>query len=367
MIYTPGIKTGPLSDQTIISGHSVFPDKIIAMRNLLFIMTAFAVIGFSCTEQEVVNVYSSRHYDVDNRLLERFTEETGIRVNLVKADSDQLVTRLELEGQRSRADVLITADASRLILAKERGLLQRMESDLVEQSVPSHWRDGEMYWTGITKRARVLVFDPERVNTADLSDYEGLTGEEWQGRILVRSSNSHYNQTLLASVIAAHGQEGALDWARGIVANMAQEPRGNDRDQVKFIAAGLGDVAIVNSYYMGLLFNSDNSEERNVARQMEMFFPNQNGRGTHVNISGAGLTAFAANRDNGIKLIEFMLSTEAQEEIASSNFEYPVLPDARWPDLLLEWGTFTEDTVSLETLSRFREQSIIIFNDADWK
>ncbi len=300
-------------------------------------------------------------------LLERFSAETGIRVNLVKADSDQLVARLEAEGERSRADVLITADASRLLLAKERGLLRPMESEVVEMVVPEHWRDSDMYWTGLTKRARVIVYDPSRTDISNLAGYENLASEEWRGRVLVRSSNSHYNQTLMASIIAAHGEQGAFDWAAGVVENMASEPRGNDRDQVKFIAAGLGDVAVVNSYYMGLLHNSQNSEERNVAAQMEILFPNQTGRGTHVNMSGAGLTASATNAANGIRLIEFLLDMDVQEEIAAKNYEYPVVEGAKWPDMLLGWGSFREDTVSMEALAGYREQAIKIFNRAGWR
>jgi iron(III) transport system substrate-binding protein len=333
----------------------------------LYVLVVILIFTVSCSDHEVVNVYSSRHYDVDNHILGLFTEETGIRVNLVKADSDQLVTRLGLEGGRSRADVLITADASRLVQAKELGLLQRIDSELVNNAVPPQFRDGEMYWTGLTKRVRLLVYDPQRVNREELSDYESLVLPQWEGRILVRSSNSHYNQTLLASVIAALGGERALEWASGITANMAQEPRGNDRDQVKFIAAGIGDVAIVNSYYMGLLHNSQNAEERNVARQMEVFFPNQDNRGAHVNISGAALTAAASNKENGIRLIEFMLSRKVQEMIAAENYEYPVIEDAVWPELLMGWGTFKEDPVSLEILGQFREESIMIFNNSGWR
>ncbi|MGF1585734.1 MAG: extracellular solute-binding protein [Bacteroidales bacterium] len=337
------------------------------MRHLISVFVVILIFAASCSDHEVVNVYSSRHYDVDDRILELFTEETGISVNLVKADSDQLVTRLGLEGERSRADVLITADASRLVQAKELGLLQGIDSDIVKSAVPSQFRDGEMYWTGLTRRVRLLVYDPERVTRDELSDYESLVLPQWKGRVLVRSSNSNYNQTLLASVIAALGESKALDWASGITANMAQEPRGNDRDQVKFIAAGIGDVAIVNSYYMGLLHNSQNAEERNVAGQMEVFFPNQGNRGAHVNISGAALTASASNKENGIRLIEFMLSRKVQELIAAENYEYPVIEEAGWPDLLMEWGKFKEDTVSLETLGKYREESIMIFNNSGWK
>lgn len=337
------------------------------MRLIISVFVVILIFTVSCSENEVVNVYSSRHYDVDNHILELFTEETGISVNLVKADSDQLVTRLGLEGNRSRADVLITADASRLVQAKELGLLQSIGSDIVKTAVPSQFRDGDMHWTGLTKRVRLFVYDPERVNRDELSDYESLVLPQWKGRVLVRSSNSHYNQTLMASVIAALGEGEALDWASGITANMAQEPRGNDRDQVKFIAAGIGDVAIVNSYYMGLLHNSQNAEERNVASQMEVFFPNQGSRGAHVNISGAALTAAASNKENGIRLIEFMLSRKVQELIAAENYEYPVIEEAGWPDLLTEWGKFKEDTVSLEILGQYREESIMIFNNSGWK
>ncbi len=325
------------------------------------------VLFTSCTEQEVVNVYSSRHYDVDTRLLDKFSEKTGIRVNTVKADSDQLITRLENEGDRSPADVLITADGTRLVIAKQRGLLQRMDPDIAGSVVPLQWRDSDMYWTGLTKRVRFLVYHPGRVDAVDLADYESLTSEKWNGRLLVRSSNSHYNQTLLTSVIVALGEQGALEWAEGIVRNMAREPAGNDRDQVKFIAAGLGDVAIVNSYYMGLLHNSQNSEERNVAGQMEVFFPNQDGRGAHVNISGAGLAAYAPNRENGQRLIEFLLSMEAQEQIANENFEYPVLPGAGLPDMLMKWGPFREDTVSLDSLGQYSGQAMMTFNRAGWR
>jgi iron(III) transport system substrate-binding protein len=337
------------------------------MRILLYVLTAIMFFTVSCSDHEVVNVYSSRHYDVDDRILELFTRETGIRVNLVKADSDQLVTRLGLEGDRSRADVLITADASRLVQAKDLGLLQKVDSDIVKSVVPPQFRDSEMYWTGLTKRVRLIVYDPERVNREDLADYESLVLPQWKGRVLVRSSNSHYNQTLLASVIAAHGVDSALEWASGIVDNMAHEPRGNDRDQVKFVAAGIGDVAIVNSYYMGLLHNSQNAEERNVASQMELFFPNQNNRGAHVNISGAALTSAASNIENGTRLIEFMLSRKVQELIAAENFEYPVIEEAAWPELLTKWGTFKEDPVSLDILGQYREESIMIFNNSGWR
>ncbi|MBW6480794.1 MAG: extracellular solute-binding protein, partial [Bacteroidales bacterium] len=200
----------------------------------------------------------------------------------------------------------------------------------------------------------------------ELSTYEDLISERWSGRVLVRSSQNHYNQTLMASVVAAHGEEKALEWARGIVNNMAQPPRGNDRDQVKAIAAGTGDVAMVNTYYMGLLLNSPNHEERNIARQMGIFFPNQNDRGTHINISGAAITAHAPNRANAQKLIEFLLSPEAQSVFAEQNFEYPANRNVAWPALLEEWGRFKADTIPLDQLGKHLQPAMIIFNQAGW-
>lgn len=331
----------------------------------LLVLAAFAA---GCSyDGEIVNVYSSRHYDVDNKLLDRFTEETGIRVNLISADSDQLISRLQNEGDRTPADVIITADASRLIMAGELGLLQKIDSELIWSTVPRHWRDEDFFWTGLTRRVRLIVYHPDRVDASELSGYEALAGEQWKGRVLVRSSASHYNQALMASIIAAQGAHGALEWARAIVENMAQAPRGNDRDQVKFIAAGLGDVAIINSYYMGLLHHSPNPREREVARQVRVHFPNQAGRGSHVNISGAGITAASQNRDNAVRLIEFLVSVEAQEQIAFENFEYPVVPEARLPDLLMEWGPYRSDTIPLRELSLHREQAVLIFNNAGWR
>jgi iron(III) transport system substrate-binding protein len=334
---------------------------------LLLLAILLAAVVKSCTsDQEVVNVYSGRHYQTDENLFREFTRQTGIRVNLVKADTDQLINRLELEGVNSPADIFITADAGRMILCMEKGLLQPMDIDEISDNVPSFLRDSEGYWTGFTKRARVIVYDKERVDPSELSTYEDLTLPIWNGRVLVRSSQNHYNQTLMASIIAAHGEEEALNWAKGLVNNMAQPPRGNDRDQVKAIAAGTGDIAIVNTYYMGLLLNSPNQEEQNIARQMGIFFPNQDGRGTHINISGIAITAHAPNKDNARKLIRFMLDKPAQRTLAEEIHEYPVNINVEWTDLLNEWGTFKGDTIPLDQLGQHLSRATVLFNQAGW-
>ncbi len=343
--------------------------KIATSKIYLLITIIIAgFIGTSCSdEKETVNVYSGRHYQADENLYREFTRQTGIEVNLVKANTDQLINRLELEGENSPADLFITADAGQMILSKEKDLLQPMEMENITPIVPSHLRDKDNYWTGFTKRARVFVYDKERVDPTNLSSYEGLTQPQWNGRILVRSSQNVYNQTLMASIIAHHGEEVAREWAQGMVNNMAQEPTGNDRDQVKAIAAGVGDVAIVNTYYMGLLLNSSNQEEQNIARQMGIFFPNQQHRGTHINISAIAITAHAPHAENAQKLIGFLLGKESQTVFAEENYEYPVNSTVEWTPLLKEWGEFKSDTIPLAQLGRHLSKATVIFNEADWK
>lgn len=334
----------------------------------LFILLVLMFVLSSCSQSgEEVNVYSGRHYRSDEDLFKKFTENTGIRVNLVKADSDQLLNRLKLEGKNSPTDLLITADAGRMIIARQEGLLQPVNSEKVLEIVPSYLRDPEGHWVGITKRARIIVYHRDRVNPSELTTYEDLTLPRWKNRVLVRSSQNHYNQTLMASIIAALGSENAENWAAGLVANMAQSPRGNDRDQVKSVAAGVGDIAIVNTYYMGLLLNSPNAEERSIAQQMGIFFPNQSGRGAHINISGIGITASSKNKKNAEKLIEFLLSHDSQITLAEENHEYPVNPKVPWPVMLEEWGQFKEDTLPLGRLGLHLTEAMILFNRAGWE
>ena len=325
------------------------------------------VILASCkVEQNVVNVYSGRHYQSDEELFREFERQTGISVNLIKADTDQLINRLELEGANSPADLFITVDAGRMIQAKEKGLLQPMDTQNIAPIVPLAYRSPEGYWTGLTKRVRVIIYHKDRVDPSELTTLEALTDPKWKGRILVRSSKNQYNQTLMASIIAANGADTALQWANGIVHNMAQEPRGNDSDQIKSIAAGAGDIAIANTYYIGLLLNSPNVEEQNVARQVGIFFPNQKDRGAHVNISGMAIAANSPNRENAQKLIEFLLSEQSQNVFVNEVFEYPVNKNVEWSPLFNEWGAFKSDTLSIERLGKYLHPAMVIFNEAGW-
>jgi iron(III) transport system substrate-binding protein len=318
-------------------------------------------------EAGVVNIYSHRHYPSDKVLFAEFEEKTGIDVRVVKAGADQLIERLVAEGDSSPADLLITADAGRLVRADAKGLLQSVKSDVLEAAVPANLRHADGHWFGLTRRARVVVYDKTRVDPSTLSTYAALTGPEWKGRVLVRSSANMYNQSLLASMVAHDGADGARAWAEGIVANMARPPKGSDRDQMKAVAAGLGDVAIVNTYYLGLLLNAPAEADRAVGESLGIFFPDQDGRGTHINISGAGVTKHAPNRDNAIALLEFLVSDHAQQTFASANYEYPVKAGVEAGELLASWGAFKADALPLQALGDHHETAVRVFDEAGWR
>jgi iron(III) transport system substrate-binding protein len=334
----------------------------------LAIFFGLALGTAACGESGVpmVNVYSHRHYDTDQELFDRFTEQTGIQVNVVSASADELMARLEREGSASPADLLITVDAGRLHRAKERGLLQAVQSRALDAAVPENLRDAERYWYALTMRARILAYARDRVDPSELSTYENLTDEKWRGRILVRSSENIYNVSHLASIIAAHGPEVAESWARGVVANFSRPPQGGDTDQLLDLAAGVGDVALVNTYYVGRLLTEGDEASRALGQRVGVFFPNQGGRGTHINVSGAGVTTHAPNRENALRLLEFLLSQESQVAFAEAAFEYPVRPGVEWAETLEGWGEFTPDPLPLARLGELNEEAVRIFDRAGW-
>lgn len=314
-----------------------------------------------------VNVYSHRHYDTDKKLNKMFTEKTGIKVNIVKGKSSALIKRLEVEGEYSPADILVTVDAGRLELAKMKGLLQSVSSDILHNNIPAHLRDPNGNWFGLTKRARVIVYNKNKITPDMLSTYEDLADPKWKGKISIRSSKNIYNQSLLASLISHNGKDASYKWAKGIVDNFSRVPRGNDKDQAKAIVAGIGDVAVMNTYYIGRMSASKVSGDRKVVENLGIFFPNQKGRGTHVNISGAGVTKYSKNRENAIKYIEFLSSKEAQTIYAQANFEYPVLKGVEPSELVKSWGTFKEDSLSMETLGRLNVEAVRVFDKVGWR
>lgn len=339
------------------------------MKMKIVFKTALALgifIGASLPAAQV-NVYSHRHYDSDAILFKQFSEATGIRVNIIKGSADQLIQRLISEGKNSPADVLLTVDAGRLGRAKAAGVLQSIQSATLSKNVPAHMRDPEGHWYGMTVRSRIIVYSKERVKPGDLSTYEALAKPEWRGRVVARSSGNIYNQSLLASIIAANGRDKALEWARAVRKNMARAPRGSDRDQARAVAAGLADVAIMNTYYLGILANSKVAADREVAAKVGVFFPNQNGRGAHINVSGGGVTASSKNKKEAVQFLEFLTSAKAQEIFSSVNYEYPMKLETSASPLLKSWGKFKADKVSLAKLGEKNAESVKLFDLVGWE
>ena len=314
-----------------------------------------------------VNIYSYRKEHLIRPQLEAFAQTTGVSYNIVTGKADALAQRIRHEGVNSPADVLLTVDAGRLVRAKTMGILQSISSAALENGIPAHYRDPEGYWFGLGLRARTLFYAIDRVDPSLLSTYEALTDLKWKGRILVRSSSNIYNQSLLASLIFHNGRARAEAWARGIVVNLARKPQGGDRDQLRGVAAGVGDIAIANHYYYAKLRASKKSRDRKVVQMVKPFWPNQKGRGVHVNVSGAGVAKYSNNKANAIKLIEFLASAAGQKIYADSSFEYPVRPGVEASPIVKSLGLFKPDVVDLEILGRNNAEAVKTFDRADWR
>lgn len=329
-------------------------------------------ILFSCEsvkEVQEVNLYSQRHYSVDELQYENFTKLTGIKVNVTKANADELIQRLKNEGDKTEADLFITVDVGKLWQAGDMGLLQKINNDIINPNINPSLLDKNNYWVPVTYRSRILVYSNERVDKSELSSYEDLANDKWKDRILVRSSSNSYNQALMSSLVANIGIEETQKWSAAIVKNFARNPKGNDRDQVKAIAAGQGDVAIVNSYYIGLLLSSQNEEELNAGKSVSVFFPNQgeNQRGAHINVSGIALTKNSKNKENAIKLIKYLQTDEAQKTYVNNTYEYSVNPSISPNEIVRGWGDFKMDDLDLNLLGSKRDEAIRIFDKSGWK
>ncbi|MGB6328713.1 MAG: Fe(3+) ABC transporter substrate-binding protein [Halarcobacter sp.] len=333
--------------------------KKLVLGSLVFASSIFAA--------NEVNIYSHRHYDTDKQLFKMFEEKTGIKVNVVKAKASALIKRIESEGKKSPADVLITVDAGRLFQAKEKDLLQSIESPYLAKNIPANLRDTDNKWFALTKRSRVAVYKIGSGIENELSTYEDLADPKFKGKIMVRSSSNIYNQSLLAAMIAHHGEEKALEWAKGVVANMAKDPKGNDRYQVKAVANGIGSIAIANTYYIGKMVNNKDVSQAQAVKKVKILFPKFENGGTHINVSGAGVAKYAPNKANAIKFIEFLAGPDAQKLFAEGNFEYPVLAGVKASDLVSSWGTFKDDTISINTLGENNAKAVKIFDLAGWK
>jgi iron(III) transport system substrate-binding protein len=314
-----------------------------------------------------VNVYNTRHYGSDRVLWEGFTRATGVKVNVVEGENDALVARLKAEGPSTPADVLITIDATRLAGAAEDGLLQPVRSAALEKAIPAALRHPDGLWFGLARRARVIVYSKDRVQPGELSTYEALADPRFRGRVLVRSSSNVYNVSWGGALVASLGAEATERWARGLVANFARPPQGGDTDQIKAVAAGIGDVAISNSYYFARLAASEKAEDRTVVARLGVFFPNQADRGTHVNLSGAAVTRHARNREAAVALIEYLATPEAQRYFADTSLEYPANPAVKPHPALAALGEFRADTLNGARFAANRAEAARIFERAGWR
>jgi len=314
-----------------------------------------------------VNLYSARKEELIKPLLDRFTSETGVEVNLVTGKADALLERLRAEGRNSPADLLITTDAGRLHRAREAGVLRPVESEVLAAAVPAHFRDPEGYWYGLSVRARPIMYAKGRVDPERLSTYEALADDRFEDRICIRSSSNIYNQSLVASMIAAEGEQETERWAREFVDNFARPPAGGDRDQIKAAAAGECDIAIANTYYLAYMHGSDDAAQREAAAKIGVFWPNQGGRGTHVNVSGAGVTRSAKHVAEAVRLLEFLVSDESQRWYAEVNGEYPVKPGVPASDVVESWGDFVADDVNLSRLGELNAGAVMLMDRAGWR
>ena len=340
------------------------------MKRIGIISILFTFISSFALANEV-NVFSARHYDSDIQLYEKFTAKSGIKVNVVSGKSKALEKRIIEEGADSKADLYITADAGRCGAFKAKGMLQGgLTSASIKAAVPANFRTSQ--WVGIAKRARIVYFAPERVTGAELSGltYESLADPKWKGRLVIRKSNNIYNQSLVASLVKNNGKKAAGAWAEGVVSNMARTPKGNDRAQIMAVAAGEADIAVANTYYLALMLSGKKgAEQQEAAKKVKPFFPNQDNRGTHMNISCAGLVKNAPNKANAVALVEFLLSTEAQEHIVNNTFEYPMIAGVSPHPLVVEMGLDFKQDLKTKVVNYGKKQAdaLEVMLAAGWK
>ncbi|WP_442970334.1 extracellular solute-binding protein [Roseovarius sp. E0-M6] len=327
---------------------------------------ALTTLGTAAMAQEV-NIYSSRHYDSDDALYSKFTEETGITVNRIEGKADELIARLKAEGENSPADVFITVDIGRMGRAEEAGVLQAVDSDVIENAVPAHLRDPENMWFGVSQRARIIFYAKDRVDNPPRT-YEALADEDMKGKICIRSSKNIYNQSLLASIIEANGEEAAKDWAEGIVANMARDPEGGDTDQLRGLVSGECDIAVANHYYFLRGFDSDVDGLTSGIDNIGWVWPNQSDRGAHLNLAAAGMVQGAPNPDAAKTFLEFLTSEFAQQHFANQNNEYPAVPGIGLDEDTARLGFFIADNETMTaSFGENAGKAQKIFNEVGWK
>ena len=340
------------------------------MKNLVF-ATALLVSFASATtlaDDQVLNLYTSRHYQTDEALYAGFTRATGVRVQRIEAPEDALIERLRSEGAASPADILVTVDAGRLWRAEQAGLFGAGKSAELERRIPAHLRHPDGLWFGFSTRARVIVFNRELVKAGEVRNYEDLALPKWKGKVCMRSSSNIYNLSLAAGMIAQSGEAKAEAWARGVVANFARSPKGGDTDQIRAVAAGECALTLANTYYYARLARSDKKADQDVVAKTGVVWPNQNDRGTHVNVSGAGVLKSAPHRAAAIRFLEYLASDDAQRYFADGNNEYPAVAAVKIENpALSKLGTFKADTLNVSALGRHQPEAQKVYDRAGWR
>ena len=344
------------------------------MRKIAWVagLSAIAVLGACSGGEKVaagqeVNLYTARHYDSDQALYDRFTKETGIKINRIEGKPDELVARMKSEGANSPADLFIAADAGALWRAQQAGLFQPIVSETLNSRIPANLREPAGNWYGFTRRARVVAYDPAKVKPEEINDYAKLATPRFKGKICVRSSDSVYNLSLVGALIEGWGTQKANDWVKGVVANMARPPEGGDRDQIRAVAAGVCEVAITNSYYYIRMASGDDAKDRDVTQKVKLAFPSLDGKGAHVNISGGGIAKNAPNKANAIKLLEFFASADSQKHISANNNEYPASPDVPAPPPVDAYATFTANPMNVAAFAARQPEAQSMMSAAGWR
>lgn len=317
-------------------------------------------------EPAELNLYSSRHYDTDLRLYSDFTEQTGIKINRIEAKSNALIERIKSEGEFSPADLLLTVDAGVFWRAEKAGILQAVTSDTLEQRIPAQFRHPEGLWHGMSKRARVIIYNKNKGRPEGLETYADLANPAFKGKICMRSSSNIYNISLLASMIAHDGKAAAQNWAKGISDNFARKPQSNDSGQIEAVAASICEISVVNSYYLARYARSDDAQKKEIFASLGLIFPNQATRGTHVNISGAALTAHAPHPENALKFLEYLTTEKAQSYFADGNNEYPIITGQISSSALQSLGGFKEDDINVSNFGQNQAEAIRIYDDVNW-
>ncbi len=332
------------------------------------VITAITTFGGAAlADGGEVNLYSYRQEFLIRPLLDTFTKDSGIKVN-VQYVKGGILKRMQAEGKDSAVDAVLTADIATLRQHVEADTFQAVQSDVLAANIPAQYRHPDGKWFGLTVRARVIVHSTDRVKAGEITRYEDLADPKWKGRICTRSSGHVYMKSLLASIIAAKGEEAAQGWASGVKENLARKPQGNDRAQVKAIWQGECDISLINTYYIGAMkHNEAEPEQKEWAKSINVVFPNQDDRGTHVNISGAGVAKYAKNRDNAVRLIEYLSSEKAQAYYAGSNYEYPVKPGVAWDPEVASWGKFKADDTDLWRIAELVPTAIMIYDRAGYR